>query len=187
MSDVSHWYNRNMEESKAKQTRHPFNPKDWMAPIFTGILGSSLFVAAQLYLCDMQLKNLSKDMSDISITFAFTFLGFLISAYAILQTVVQGLPDPESLKKLDIPREEKFRRRAKIRLMNSSLFNTFKSNLLRIAFLSLVFLLLSIGLKPVIYLESNIALYLVNTFEMFGIVFIATAGYTNLKTLFALI
>ncbi len=176
-----------MENTTVKRKGYPFNLKDWKGPIILGMILGGLFAIALRFLCDTQLENLSQDMSNISVTFSFTFLGFLISAYAILQTVVEGLPDTESLKKLDITREEKFRKRAIIRLSKSDLFLTFKGNLLRIAFLSLVFLLISIGLKPVIYLGNNIALYIVNGLEMFGIVFIATAGYSNLKTLFDLI
>lgn len=176
-----------MENTTEKRKGYPFRISDWKAPIILGMILGVLFALASIYLCDIQLQSLSQDMSNISITFSFTFLGFLISAYAILQTVVEGLPDTESLKKLDITREEKFKKRAIIRLKKSDLFLTFKGNLLRIAFLSLVFLLIGIGLKPVIYLGNSIALHIVNGLEMFGIVFIATAGYSNLKTLFGLI
>lgn len=176
-----------MKNTTEKRKAYPFRTNDWITHIIFGIILGALFTIVSGFLCDNQLQNMSQDMSNISITFSFTFLGFLISAYAILQTVVEGLPDAESLRKMEITREEKFRKRAIIRLKKSDLFITFKGNLLRIAFLSLMFLLISIGLKPAIYLGNNIALYIVNGLEMFGIVFIATSGYSNLKTLFSLI
>lgn len=164
-----------------------FNRRDWIAPSVSAIVVTPLFLVILFFLCDAQLSALSKDMSDISITFAFTFLGFLISAYAILQTVVVGQPDPESIKTMNVSQEEKLKKRAKMKIMGSSIFQTFKQNLLRVAFLSLLFLLSSITLKPLIYLESRPILLTVNALEIFGVVFISSAGYINLKTLFKLI
>ncbi|MBK5261871.1 MAG: hypothetical protein JJE17_04755 [Peptostreptococcaceae bacterium] len=164
-----------------------FNFRDWIAPSVSAIVITPLFVVILFFLCDAQLSELSKDLSDIAITFAFTFLGFLISAYAILQTVVADQPAPESIKAMNISQKEKFNRRAKMKIMGSSIFKTFKQNLLRVAFLSLLFLLACIALKPLIYLESRLFLLTINELEIFGIVFISSAGYRNLKTLFELI
>jgi hypothetical protein len=174
---------KNKEDSRQKY----FNLRDWIVPSIVAIIISIVFVVILVHLCDIQMIELSKDMSDISITFAFTFLGFLISAYAILQTVVEGLPDSEMLKTMNVSKEEKFRKRAKMMILKSGTFQTFKNNLLRIAFLSLIFLLSCVIFKPLIYLEQKLFLYSVNGFEMLGIVFIASSGYKNLKTLFALI
>ncbi len=170
-----------------KRTKYPFNLRDWVKPLLAGMLGGGLFALTLQFLCDRQLQDLSKDMSNITITFAFTFLGFLISAYAILQTVVEGLPDSESLKTSSLPREEKFKKRAKMRLVGSDLFKTFKGNLLRVACLSLFLLIASIVMKPIVYLDNRSALYIVNAIEMFGILLISIAGYGNLSTLFLLI
>ena len=167
--------------------RYPFNLKDWILPMILGVIGSIVLVASLLFLCEEQLADLSKDLSTISVTFAFTLLGFLISAYAILQTVVQSIPDAETIKTMPDSRENKMKRRAKLRILASPMFLTFKGNLLRIAFLSLVFLILCIAFKPLVYLGVRFYLLVVNGVEMFGILFIASSGYTNLKTLFKLI
>lgn len=156
----------------------------WSSAALLALLVAVLFCIPSKYLLDSYSQyEAAEIVNGLAIQFAFTFLGILISAYAILQTIASNVEAPSAkLKETDLKLWQKINGR--YRLMRSSVFDAFKKNMMRLMVITLIFLLTCIITIPLLGIRIGLALC-ISTLQVFGISFIAVACLQHLRALFS--
>ena len=159
----------------------------WALPSLIGfIIGIFFFLLSLKFLEACSIQETSKIVNSLAIQFAFTFLGILISAYAILQVIASNVECP-NIKLKTTDQKLYWKMLGRYKLLRSSVFDKFKNSMMHLMIMTLVFLILCILMIPLLGIKNYFVILTITTIQIFGISFLAISSIQHIRSLFSAI